>query len=216
MKTYLALVNQVLVEMREEEVSTVTQDEYSALIGSFVNKAKAQVEDTYAWSALMTDFSVPTVVGQEKYVLTNTDNRAIIDVIVNETGQSVLSEYSRRWIDTEYKKGNVISARPTRWANDGVDSNGDTRIVLYPKPVAVETLNISAWVRAAELTTELDELTIPFRPVVDLALAFAVRERGEVAGQTSLEYFEVAKRSLSDEIAYDAARNEDQSEWYAV
>ena len=216
MKTYLDLVNQVLVEMREEDASSVAQDEYTKLIGSFVNKAKAQVEDSYHWSALLTDITLDTVIGQSKYSLTNTDNRVIIDVIVNEDGNSVLREAPRRWIDTKYKLGNVPSTRATRWANDGVDANGDAVIVLHPLPSAIETHNISCWVRTPDFTTDIDECVVPFRPVVDLALAFAVRERGEVQGQTAAEYFELAKRSLSDEIAYDSARNADEEDWYWV
>ena len=35
--TYLQLVNSVLRRLREEEVSTVSQNSYSKLIGEFVN-----------------------------------------------------------------------------------------------------------------------------------------------------------------------------------
>jgi hypothetical protein len=49
---------------------------------------------------------------------------------------------------------------------------------------------------------------------VELAIALAVRERGEVSGQMSQEYFEIAKRTLSDAIAYDAAKNDGEDTWY--
>lgn len=216
MKTYLELVNLVLVEMREEEVSSVAIDEYSSLMGALVNKAKTQVEDTHQWSHLLTDISVETVVGQSKYSLTNTNNRATIDVIVNTTAKGVMREWSRRWITTQYQLDNVPSATPSRWANDGQDASGNARIILHPLPASIDTLNVSAWVRTPDLVADGDTLSIPYRPVVDLALAFAVRERGEVNGQTSPEYFELAKRSLSDEIAYDSARNDNEDDWYAI
>ena len=41
--TYLELVNDVLVRLRETTVSTVTQTAYSSLIGKFVNDGKRQV-----------------------------------------------------------------------------------------------------------------------------------------------------------------------------
>jgi hypothetical protein len=48
--TYLQLVNKVLTRLREDTVSTVSQNTYSALVGEFVNDAKRLVED--AWTGL--------------------------------------------------------------------------------------------------------------------------------------------------------------------
>ena len=50
--TYLEIVNSILVRLREPTVSTVGLDAYSTLIGKFVNDAKRQVEDAYAWNVL--------------------------------------------------------------------------------------------------------------------------------------------------------------------
>ena len=49
--TYLQLVNSVLRRIREDEVSSVSQNNYSKLIGEFVNDAKRTVEDSYDWTA---------------------------------------------------------------------------------------------------------------------------------------------------------------------
>ena len=46
--TYLEMVNDVLVRLREPVVTTVSETTYSALIGKFVNDAKRQIEDTFA------------------------------------------------------------------------------------------------------------------------------------------------------------------------
>ena len=56
-KTYLQLVNLVLVNLRESQVSTVSQTAYSALVGQFINQAKEQVEDSYPWRAQITELS---------------------------------------------------------------------------------------------------------------------------------------------------------------
>ena len=53
--TYLSLVNDVLVRMREPQVTTVSENNVSALVGKFVNDAKRQVADAY-------DFQVKTKV----------------------------------------------------------------------------------------------------------------------------------------------------------
>ena len=43
--TYLTIVNEVLRRLREEQVSSVTQNTYSNMVGAFVNDAKQIVED---------------------------------------------------------------------------------------------------------------------------------------------------------------------------
>ena len=46
--TYLTLVNSVLKRLLEKTVTSVSQNQYSHLIGEFVNDAKREVED--AWN----------------------------------------------------------------------------------------------------------------------------------------------------------------------
>ena len=46
------MINDVLVRLREPTVSTPTETAYSSLIGKFVNDAKRQIEDAFAWNAL--------------------------------------------------------------------------------------------------------------------------------------------------------------------
>ena len=58
--TYLQLVNSVLRRLREDEVTSVSQNSYSKLIGEFVNDAKRSVEDAYDWTALRTTLTVTT------------------------------------------------------------------------------------------------------------------------------------------------------------
>ena len=65
--TYLELVNDVLIRLREPSVTTVTSNDYSTLIGKFVNDAKRQIEDAYAWNVLGTTITVSTVSGTYQY-----------------------------------------------------------------------------------------------------------------------------------------------------
>ena len=58
--TYLELVNDVLIRLRETTVSTVSETTYSALIGKFVNDAKRQIEDSYNWNCLAQTITVTT------------------------------------------------------------------------------------------------------------------------------------------------------------
>lgn len=213
--TYLSLINKVLVRMRETEVSDLS-DEYTLLVGTFVNDAKSQVEAAHDWSGLRSDVAILTVVDQYEYSLTGAGNKVKIDSLYNTTSASEIVEARRRWIDRERKTTPSAAQAPTFYANDGVDTSGDAIITLYPKPDAIYTLSASTWQRTVDLSAVGDTIAAPEQPIYTLALALAVRERGEVAGQATLEYFEIAKRSLSDEIQYDSARNDDEDTWYWV
>ena len=80
--TYLELVNDVLVRLREEQVSTVSETTYSTLIGKFVNDAKRQIEDAYAWNVLGTTITVSTVQGTYSYALTGSGQKfQVLDVL---------------------------------------------------------------------------------------------------------------------------------------
>ncbi len=59
--TFLELVNDVLIRLREPTVTTVTLNSYSTLIGRFVNDAKRQIEDAFSWNVLGQTVTVSTV-----------------------------------------------------------------------------------------------------------------------------------------------------------
>jgi len=213
--TYLSVINKVLTRMRETAVTDLS-DEYTVLVGTFVNDAKSQVEAAHDWSGLRSDITILTVVNQYEYSLVGAGSKIKIDSVYNTTSASEVVEARRRWIDRERKTTPSGAQAPTFYANDGVDTSGDAIITLYPKPDAIYTLSASAWQRTADLAAAGDTIAVPEQPIYTLALALAVRERGEVTGQAAIEYFEIAKRSLSDEIQYDSARNEDEDTWYWV
>jgi hypothetical protein len=60
--TYLELVNKVLTRLREDTVTTVDYNDYSTLIGEFVNDAKKEVESAWLWSCL-TEYATVTADG---------------------------------------------------------------------------------------------------------------------------------------------------------
>ena len=65
--TYLELVNDVLVRLRESTVTTVGETTYSSLIGKFVNDAKRQIEDSFNWNVLSTTVTITTVANTSSY-----------------------------------------------------------------------------------------------------------------------------------------------------
>ena len=62
--TYLSLVNDVLIRLREPTVTSVSQNTVSNLIGTFVNDAKREIADSYDWDAFNYAVIVPTVANQ--------------------------------------------------------------------------------------------------------------------------------------------------------
>ena len=214
MKTYLEIVNLVLAELREDEVTSVSSDVYVRLIGRLVNRAKQQCEDAHDWSALLSEETIATSPGVTDYPLTNSHNRATIDYVINSDDGNVVRPATRQWVQKQIISGFTPQSKPVYWTNYGVDSNGDAVVRLFPEPDTTHNYKVICFIRPGDLEDNEDVLTIPHQPVVDLAIAFAVRERGEVGGTATPEYCELAKRSLSDAIAYDAARNDYDDDWY--
>jgi len=83
--TYLEAVNRVLIRLREEEVTTVNQNSYSKLIGTFVNDAKRMVEDAWDWSSLRTTITVTTEADVFSYNLLGTNSSFKTLDVLNDT-----------------------------------------------------------------------------------------------------------------------------------
>jgi hypothetical protein len=214
MKTYLEMVNDVLIALRDDQVTSVGQDVHTQLIGRFVNDAKVQCEAATDWSALGTEEIVVVPAGTEKLSIVGSANRIKIDYVLNVTNDNVLIERSRRAMQIQALKGQVPVGIPGNWCNNGVDTNGDAVIQISPTPAVTTSFAVVGFQRTGHLVADTDSLLIPDVPVRDLAIALAVRERGEVNGQTAAEYFEIAKRTLSDAVAFDSARNDSEDDWY--
>ena len=219
MKTYLQLVNNVLKALREDQTTDVNADGYIELVGKFVNDAKQQVEDSWDWSAYNEVRTSTIAGGADFFVLAGTDNRVKLEMvsITDPTAgtNSLLVEIPRKVILLRsFTSTEGAAGIPTSYANNGVDANGDALISVSPASLTASNVMVSGWFRPTDLVSNADTLSIPYAPVQDLAVAMAVREGGESAGQTSAEYFEIAKRSLSDAIAYDSARNGEETDWH--
>ena len=213
--TYLEVVNNVLRRLREDEVSTVSDTTYSAMIGDLVNDAKRQVEDTWNWSALLADVAVATVDGTATYPLTGTGNRATMVDARNLTSGWWLKQQTPMWGRAQGLT-TLPEGSPTYYVTGGVDSSGDTEVTLYPTPDGIYSVSFNVFQRTADLTNGATEITIPTQPVIHLAWAMAAREKGEVGGQTAAEIFGVASRVLSDAVAYDSAKNSTAAIFYEV
>lgn len=212
--TYLQLVNKVLIRLRENEVTTVSESEYSKLIGEFVNDALRQVEDAWDWSALRTTLTATTQEDIFNYVLTGSGNRGKILDVVNDTANFFMEYKAQNWFNNTYLNQDPVSGKPRYYTFNGVDSNGDTQVDVYPKPDGVYSLRFNMVLRSSDLSEDADKVLVPTSPVIHLALALAVRERGESGAQSVAELLLTADRSLSDAIALDAAKHPEETIFY--
>jgi len=202
--TYLQIVNAVLKRLRENQVDTVDFDEYSSLVGALVNDAKSQIEGSHSWSSLRSTKEINTVDGTSEYSITDSGNHPIICAIVNDTSNSLITFRDSNFFNRAYYMGAITEGSPTNFTMAGVDSNGDVKIKLYPQPDAVYALRVDGIYHQADLDEDATQMLIPYNPVVQLAYAMALRERGESGGQSAQEQMMYADRVLSDYIAIDA------------
>ena len=208
--TYLNLVNGVLRRLRENEVATVQADSYSKLIGDLVNDAKDLVESAWDWSALRTTLAINTVDGTYNYSLTGSGDKIKELNVINDTSNLNMEYRTNNWFDDKFYVGTPASGAPEYYTYAGTDSNGDMTIDVYPKPDAVYALRFDSVKRNGVLSADSDTLSVPENHVVQLAVAFAVRERGETGGTSTAEYFQIANKYLSDAVAHDAGRHPEE------
>jgi len=211
--TYLEIVNEVLVRLRESEVTSVSDTPYSKLISKFVNDAKRQVEDAYNWNALSETLTVTTAPDLFNYVMTGSGQRfRVLDVLCLEK-DNFLTFKTTREMDNLFLNQTVQKDFPTYYNFNGVDANGDTQVDLYPVPNAIYNVNFNIIKPQAALATNSTRLLVPSEPVVFLAYAKALAERGEDAGLGSSEAYQLYSNSLADHIAIEESRYPDENIW---
>lgn len=214
--TYLDLVNNVLIRLRETTVSSVGDTPYSSLIGVLVNDAKREIEDAYQWSALESTIVLPTVAGQREYTLTGSGRRFRVADVLNNTEDIFMQQADGTWINRQYYLADVQNAAPIYYNFVGLDSNGDTSVELWPQPDAVYSLRFNLYIPQADLVNNADTVKVPHHLVQMLAHANAVAERGEDGGQSFSELYQKYRLSLADAIALESNRYDEQVTWTDV
>ena len=214
--TFLQLVNSVLRRLREEQVATINESDYSVLIGDFVNDAKRMVEDAWDWKSLRSDFTVTTVAGTPTYTLTGSGNRLEILHVYDTTNNIELRRLDLASVDKYKNATDDVNGDVMGYTVSRVDANGDVVIKLHSTPDSVISLQVKAVLRPSDLENDTDSLLVPSAPVVQYAYAFALRERGETGGQGATEQSAFARQELTNAIALDASLSPDELIWDTV
>ena len=204
--TYLELVNDVLVRLRESTVSTVGETTYSSLIGKFVNDAKRQIEDSYSWNVLAQTITVTTTSGTSSYALTGAGQKFRINDAINTT--SLIGLRNIEFVDMNRKLnlGAPSQSIPSEFCFSGVDGNGDTKVDLFPVPSGAFTLLFDLTIPQAALSADGTSVKVLDYLVTQSAYARALIERGEDGGTSSSEAYALFRGMLSDAIALESTR----------
>jgi hypothetical protein len=102
---------------------------------------------------------------------------------------------------------------PAYYNFNGVDSNGDTQVDLFPIPDGVYTIYFNLIVPQADLVNNSDRVLVPDHLVSMLTYAKAIAERGEDAGVLSSEAYQLYRLALADAVAIERNRYLEEVVW---
>lgn len=216
MATYLDLVNDVLIRLREPEVANVSDTTYSKLIGKFVNDAKRQVENAYDWNDVAETFTITTSAGTYQYPLTSVNSRYKILQVIDNTKNITLNPCAVAWFNRQITQDNPTNNDPYMYVVDGVNVSRQPLINFWPIPSGTNSINVYLSNPQDDLSDDTDVLYVPYEPVVLGAYARALVERGEDGGLNSSEAYQLFRTSLSDQIALESSRSVEGANWSPV
>jgi len=219
--TYRELINQVLIRLREDTISSdwsgaindsTTVSAYQKTIGALINDSKRNVEGYHDWLNLRETVDITTVAGTKNYNLSSGQEIKILDVINNNTGIH-LNQVSRNYINT-VKYPTDDTGEPLYYAFNGSDSSNNLKIDLSPVPTEAHTLSFDIVKPQSELTLAATVLKIPSKPVILGAWARAISERGEDGGTQSSLMAQEANDAIKQAIMLDSGNTQYESDWY--
>ena len=219
--TYRELINEVLIRLREDTISTdwsgnindsTTVSDYHKLIGGMVNDAKRSVENYHDWLVLRETVDITTVAGTKNYNLSSGQEFKIVDAINNTTGTQLV-QVSRSYLNS-VKYPTDPTGEPHYYGFNGADSSNNLKIDLSPVPTNAETISFDIIKYQDDLTTASTTLKVPSKPVVLHSWARAIAERGEDGGTQSSIAAEEANQALKQAIMLDSGNTQYESDWY--
>jgi hypothetical protein len=230
--TYLELVNAVLTRLREDNVNSVSETDYSKLVGAFVNDAKRVVEDAWPWSHLLRQVSFTLTTGSagsydlEDYTTVeaaeqiNERARLFVDPQTNCTMVYAVTDNKERELEvipqTKWKVTRVAEAtdgtsgqvEAVITATNPTAVSGKTKLRFYTSPsIADEAETILMYIINPQnaLVGNGEVLLVPSDPVVQLAYLYCLYERGEELGEMMTLTVNKSESALADAIMFDSS-----------
>lgn len=214
--TYLEMVNNVLKRLREREVSTINESSYSKLIATLINDAKDEVENAWDWSAIKNTITATTSPNVFSYILTGTDQTVELIDVLNDTTNVVMKRADEASMNEWFLSETPTTADPYYYSFNGTSANGEAIVDVFPIPDDAYTLRFNIIHRQDDLAADSDTTLLPTRPILMLAYAKAIEERGEDGGVGASSAYATAERSLNDYISMDAGKNPENLIWTTV
>lgn len=212
--TYLELINDVLVRLREKEVTSVTADSYTKLIGKYVNDIKTQVENAYNWNALTNTITVATENNVYNYVLTGAGQQFKVMDVINDTDDWTMKYVDNKRMNDYFLEQPIQKGSPEYYNFNGTQ-DGDVLVDVYPVPNKVCNLRFNFFIPQAKLSSASDVILVPGDVVALGAYAKAIVERGEDAGMQSSEAWQLYRSALADAISIESGQFPNELNWYA-
>jgi hypothetical protein len=207
--TVLQLINKILVRLRESEVGTVDETDYSLTLLRLLNDAKREVEDSFDWVSLQNTITVTTAAGTQTYDVENagagafTNQRSRLIDVYNTTTDVRLTPRPFEWIRIQTQANNEDQQEPFAYAHAGYNNTQSMKIRFFLVPDAVYAMDVEVIIPEEDMTTETDFTKVPWYPVYLKALALAIRERGEDEGEASSEMQMAYQQALGDAVAFE-------------
>jgi len=221
--TYRELINQVLIRLREETLSSdwsgnindsSTVTDYQKVIGSLVNDAKRSIESYHDWLVLRETVDVSTVATTKNYNLSSGQEFKVLDVVNNSTGHQ-LTQVTRHYLNSIMYPTDP-TGEPNYYAFNGADSSNNLKVDLSPIPTEAQTISFDIVKYQDELTSATTSIKIPSKPVILGAYARAIAERGEDGGTQSSIAAQEATNSLNQAIMIDGGNAKYELDWFVI
>jgi len=213
--TYLEVVNKVLVRLRENEVTSLTETSYSKLIAELVNVVKREIENSWNWHCLRETLTATTSDGNFNYVLYGAGTTSRILNVYNDTDDIAMYPRSGEWFDQQMRMVDTVQKDSPMYYNiNGVSSAGDMQMDFYPVPDGVYTIRINIAKQQDYLTTASERVLIDGDLLVEGVLARAISERGEDGGMPDQELR--YRNMLADLISIEAGHRPFETIWSAT
>lgn len=202
MSTFIDVVNQVLIKLRESQVSSTTESDYSTLIAGFVNDTAEEMHDKHEWDVYETTISFTQTGSAEVYTLTGSWERTIIRDLFNDTDDYTLTKAPNKFI-VKQKLYTVSSGQIAWWKEAGITTAGERQVEIYPDDGQTRTIVCEVYNPDQRYSTDSDQIKLPTMPLIYGTWARAIQERGEDAGQPGVDVAQQYRSMLSDAITRD-------------
>ena len=227
--TYRDALNRVLRVLGEDAIASGESDltsDYLIMVGEFFNQIKEEVEDAQPWRSMWGVLTATVAADVRNGDITNsTDRSRLIRIHDNHRQRLVPLVFDTTDADNpvpleettladlrfrDAQSPNVrASGAPQLFAIDeGDEDTTGLRIAVHPRPSVQRTISLTMATPQARLEPEGDldtNILVPVSPIVVGTLWYALEERGEELGPTSLFSEERFQIALTSAVARDVA-----------